>query len=134
MAIQNKLIEQHPIHTEYYGTSDGEVISYKGKHPKFIVQCNHQRGYTQFQISHSRYSRTHFLTHRFIFECFFGEIEEGMCVHHIDHNKRNNCIDNLMLVTDAENRAFAKEYGIKVGGASDKYKQNKLKRNAKVIK
>jgi hypothetical protein len=134
MAIQNKLIEQHPIHTEYFGTSDGEVISYKGKHPKFIVQCNHQRGYTQFQISHSRYTRTHFLTHRFIFECFFGEIEEGMCVHHINHIKTDNSIDNLMLVTDAENRRYAKEYGIKVGGASDTYKKNKLKKNAKSIK
>jgi hypothetical protein len=39
-----------------------------------------------------------------------------------------------MLVTDAENRAYAKEYGIKVGAGSDKYKQNKLKKNAKVIK
>jgi hypothetical protein len=134
MAIQNKLIEQHPIHPEYFGTSDGEVISYKGLKPKFIVQCNHQRGYTQFQISHSRYTRTHFLTHRFIYECFFGEIEEGMCVHHIDHDKRNNNIDNLMLVTDAENRRLAKEFGIKVGAASDKYKKNELKRNAKVTK
>lgn len=123
----NILIEQHPVHKDYHATSDGNVISYKGKYPKFIVQCNHQRGYTQFQISHSRTTRTAFLTHRFIYECFFGEIEEGMCVHHINHIKTDNALDNLMLVTDAENREYAKEYGIKFGAASDKYKNNKLK-------
>jgi hypothetical protein len=53
-----------------------------------------------------------------------------MCVHHIDHDKRNNSIDNLMLVTDLENRRLAKEFGIKVGAASAKYKQNKSKKNA----
>ena len=115
MAIQLKQIEQHPIQTDYFGTSDGEVISLKGNQPKFIVQCNHQRGYTQFQASISRTKRKAFLTHRFIFECFFGEIEEGMCVHHMDHDKRNNCIDNLMLVTDAENKALAKEAGRTTG-------------------
>ena len=125
MAIQLKQIEQHPIQTDYCGTSDGEVISLKGNQPKFIVQCNHQRGYTQFQASISTIKRKAFLTHRFIFECFFGEIEEGMCVHHMDHDKRNNCIDNLMLVTDAENKRLAKEFGIKSGKASPNYKSNR---------
>jgi hypothetical protein len=116
MAIQNKLIEQHPIHNDYYGTSDGEVISYKGKTPKFIKQCNHGRGYTQFRISHSRKEGTMFLTHRFIYECFFGEIgNTDIQVHHIDHDKVNNCIDNLMLVTDAENKRLAKVAGRTTG-------------------
>ena len=124
----NILIEQHPIHKDYYGTSEGDVISFKGKQPKFIKQCNHQRGYTQFQVYKSKNDVSMYLTHRFVFECFFGEIEEGMCVHHIDHNKTNNGIDNLILVTDAENKAYAKEYGVKVGGAADKYKANQLKK------
>ena len=120
MAIQLKQIEQHPTQTDYFGTSDGEVISLKSNQPKFIVQCNHQRGYTQFQASISKTKRKAFLTHRFIFECFFGEIEHGMCFHHMDHDKRNNSIDNLMLVTDAENRRLYKEFGIKTGGAAHK--------------
>lgn len=116
MAIENKLIEQHPIHTDYYGTSDGHVISFRGKIPKFIKQCNHGRGYTQFRISQGRNDGTMFLTHRFIMECFFGEIgDSDIQVHHIDHDKRNNCIDNLIFVTDAENKALAKEAGRRTG-------------------
>jgi hypothetical protein len=37
-----------------------------------------------------------------------------------------------MLVTDSENRRLAKEFGIKVGAASAKYKKNK--KNAKINK
>lgn len=125
MANQNVLIEQHPIHKDYYGTSEGHIISFKNKQPKFIKQCNHQRGYTQFRVSYSRSKGRMYLTHRFIYECFFGEIEEGMCIHHIDHNKTNNELDNLMLVTDAENREYARAFGIKVGAAAAKYKNNK---------
>lgn len=128
---QNILIEQHPIHKDYYGTSEGDVISFKSKQPKFIKQCNHGRGYTQFRVCYGRTEGSMYLTHRFIYECFFGEIEEGMCVHHIDHNKTNNELDNLMLVTDAQNREYAREFGIKVGGAAAKYKQNQLKKKSK---
>ena len=113
--MANKLIEQHPIHKDYFGTSDGEVISFKGKQPKFIKQCNHVRGYTQFRVTYGRTKGHMYLTHRFIYECFYGELPEDMCVHHIDHCKTNNEIDNLMMVTDEENKAMAREYGIKFG-------------------
>lgn len=111
----NILIEPHPTHKDYYGTSDGHVISFKSKTPKFIKVGNHQRGYTQFKVSNND-EPTMYLTHRFIYECFFGEIgDEQIQVHHIDHDKRNNSIDNLMLVTDAENKALARAAGRTTG-------------------
>ena len=40
--------------------------------------------------------------HIYIYEKYNGAIPKGMQVHHIDHNKDNNEIENLMLVTRKE--------------------------------
>lgn len=44
------------------------------------------------------------LAHRIIYEMFNGPIECGYEIDHIDHNKLNNSIENLRLVTDVENK------------------------------
>lgn len=43
------------------------------------------------------------LVHRIIWEMHNGKIPDGMQIGHIDHNKTNNKIDNLRLVTPKEN-------------------------------
>lgn len=126
MMASQKQFEQHYFHKDYYATTDGEIISFKGKHPKFIIQCQHGRGYTQFVVS-EKGSVKSYLTHRFVYECFYGEIPEGMQIHHIDHDKQNNELSNLQMVTDEENKLHAKNAGRKTGGARHKKYLNKLK-------
>ena len=122
---QEKQFSQHPTHKSYYATTDGEVISFKGRIPKFIIQCNHGRGYTQFLVSENGKTKS-YLTHRFVYECFYGLIEdETLQVHHIDHDKQNNKLENLQLVTDWENKMHAKNAGRKTGAAM--HKKNKKK-------
>lgn len=123
-----KQFAQHFEHKKYFATSDGEVISFKGRNPKFITQCKHGRGYTQFQASlgTGKYTKS-FLTHRFVYECFYGEIPEGMQIHHIDHDKQNNALDNLQMVTDEENKLMAKLASRKTGGLMHKRYLNKTK-------
>ena len=111
---QEKQFAQHFQHTSYYATTDGEVISFKGKTPKFMIQCKHGRGYTQFAVSMGKEIKS-YLTHRFVYECFYGEIPEGMQIHHIDHDKHNNALDNLQMVTDEENKLHARTAGRKTG-------------------
>lgn len=36
--------------------------------------------------------------HRYVWECNHGKIPEGYHIHHIDHDKSNNNIDNLELM------------------------------------
>ena len=124
MMANQKQFEQHYLHKDYYATTDGEVISFKGKHPKFIIQCKHGRGYTQFVVSEKGTVKS-YLTHRFVYECFYGEIPEGMQIHHIDHDKQNNALDNLQMVTDEENKLHAKLAGRKTGGLRHKKYLNK---------
>jgi hypothetical protein len=123
---KEKQFAQHPTHTSYYATTSGEIISFKGKQPRFIIQCNHGRGYTQFLVSNGRGNVKSYLSHRFIYECFYGLIDDDtLQVHHIDHDKVNNALSNLALVTDWENKMHAKNAGRKTGAAM--HKKNKKK-------
>ena len=42
--------------------------------------------------------------HRLVWETFVGPIPKGLVIHHKDHNKGNNSLKNLSLVTYRENR------------------------------
>lgn len=52
--------------------------------------------------------RQQYLIHRVVWEINFGPIAEGLCIDHIDGNRLNNRIENLRLVTKAENARNAK--------------------------
>ena len=40
--------------------------------------------------------------HRYVYELEYGEIKEGETIHHIDRNKENNQISNLVKMTISE--------------------------------
>jgi hypothetical protein len=125
--FNEKQFSQHPVYTDYYATTDGEILSFKKNYqPKFVIQCKHGRGYTQFRPSmHGKVSQ--YLTHRFVYECFYGMIDDDtLQVHHIDHDKTNNSLDNLELVTDEENKMHARTAGRQFGrplGSKNKKKK-----------
>lgn len=51
--------------------------------------------------------------HRLVFGMFGKSIPKGMVINHIDHNKRNNNINNLELVTQSENMKAYYQHKIK---------------------
>jgi hypothetical protein len=44
----------------------------------------------------------HQYTARMVWECFHGKIENELILHHIDYNKLNNKLSNLMLMTNSD--------------------------------
>lgn len=40
--------------------------------------------------------------HVLVYEAFFAPLTDGLCVHHIDHNKFNNNASNLSAMTIAD--------------------------------
>lgn len=54
-------------------------------------------------------STLHKRLHIYIYEKYNGKIPKGYEVHHIDHNKDNNEIDNLKLLTRKEHNKIHKE-------------------------
>ena len=82
----------------YYDYESGKMYRpYCGKFKE--LGCLSKDGYLYF--SPTRYKRKRL--HRFIWECFFGEIPEGMQIDHINHNRLDNRLCNLRLVTPTEN-------------------------------
>lgn len=58
------------------------------------------------------------LVHRLVFQAFGGRFYSNKQVNHIDGNKSNNCINNLEMVTNMENRQHAKRLGLISRGES----------------
>ena len=44
--------------------------------------------------------------HRYIYEKFKGKIPDGYLIHHIDFDKNNNNIENLVVMTYSEHRSL----------------------------
>lgn len=63
---------------------------------------NNGIGYYQVKLRFSK-KRFNRYIHRLVWETFIGIIPDGYEINHIDHNKQNNSLDNLELVTHSEN-------------------------------
>ena len=93
-------IAQHPIYTSYGAKEDGSILNLKTM--RCLKPWTTNRGYLKiFACKNGK--RKHYYVHRFVYECFRGDILPELQVDHIDNDKQNNCIDNLQLLTPAAN-------------------------------
>jgi hypothetical protein len=53
-----------------------------------------------------KYNGKWMLRSRYIWELNFGNIPDGCVIHHIDENKENDDINNLVMMTDYAHRAY----------------------------
>ncbi len=53
--------------------------------------------------------------HRLVWEAHRGSIPEGMAIHHVNGDNRDNRIENLQLVTPAEHRHIHAGYELQDG-------------------
>ena len=64
--------------------------------------------YSRVTLSKSGKTKRVFV-HRLVYESYYGEIPEGLQIHHIDEDKQNNSIKNLLAVTQRQNNHFSRE-------------------------
>ena len=123
MATQLEL-KKHPVFTDYGSDKDGNVYSFKAGKIKELAKVNHGRGYNHYSLRLC--GKIHmYLNHRFTYECFNGMIPKGLQINHIDHDKKNNRLDNLELVTGYENMQKGIAAGVLYGTASPNHPNHK---------
>ena len=85
-------IAQHPIYTNYGAKEDGTILNLK------TMRCRkprlHRTGYLLLCVCKNG-KQKNYSVHRFVYECFRGDIPSELQVDHIDNDKQNNCIDNF---------------------------------------
>ena len=64
-------------------------------------------GYVQF----GGYTNGERLEHRVVWSNHHGKIPKGMQIHHLNGNKQDNRIENLSLLTDAQNKQKEDRFG-----------------------
>lgn len=89
----------HHYWTNYSASKAGSVFGSRGKKLSEIV---HNSGYI-VMTAHRKGEVKQLRVHRLIWECFNGEIPEGLVINHKNGNKQDNRIDNLEAVTNREN-------------------------------
>lgn len=101
--------EEIPKCPRWYISREG--LLWSGKNSKMLSLGDNGTGYNQV-IYRSNGARKKYYVHRLVAEVFLGEIPEGMCVNHKDGDKSNNHVNNLEIVTRAENNRHAIETGL----------------------
>lgn len=96
--------EQAEGFSRYLISTDGQVYSIE--RDKIISQYDNGCGYLQVVIRNDNGEAKSMRVHRLVYMAHKGEIPKGLEINHKDECKTNNCIDNLELVTRAENNNY----------------------------
>lgn len=103
--------KEHFKHKGFYATPDNKVIAIKkNQYNNYSVYevygAVRKDGYVILYIDGTTITK-----HRFVMECFNGKKPNGLEIDHVNSNKQDNTLSNLMYVTHAENmRKFWREH------------------------
>ena len=91
----------HPLYKKYAANEDGEIMNIRLRKARkgHLIKD----GYLNCSITTEENKKKNYLSHRFVFECFYGLIEKGKQINHINNIRSDNRIKNLEIVTPSEN-------------------------------
>ena len=91
----------HPVYKKYAANEDGEIMNIRLRKARKGYLGN--SGYLKISIFLAKNKSKNYLSHRFVFECFYGLIEKNKQINHINSVRVDNRIKNLEVVTASEN-------------------------------
>ena len=102
IIIKNVSYYKHPVYDQYAADMDGNVINIDRKVP---MKGNKQvTGYLKVSVrGQNQNSQKSYFVHRFVYECIFGLIPDGLVIDHINENEEDDSLINLRLTTQQKN-------------------------------
>lgn len=107
LGFSEKILQSTPVAStdecNYFILNDGRCVSHMQSNNRFKIlkPLKKADGYIQYHFGKKiKYA------HRLVYKKYGGGIPKNMEIHHIDHDKSNNHIDNLMLVSRSTNLSF----------------------------
>lgn len=102
---------------------------------KFI---NTDLGVAKYDKKRGRYYIYNLPLHRVVYNVSIGSVPDGCEIHHIDGNKFNNKIDNLVAISKDEHRKIHEKNNLKAVKVSkilmNSYKEAKQSKEIKLTK
>lgn len=90
----------------YYVSTKGRVLSMCYNNPKLLKPYKKDTGYVEVKIRlDNRENFCHYNIHRLVAKTFKKNPDNLPVVHHKDHNRSNNNLDNLEWVSYSENNS-----------------------------
>lgn len=109
--LELEFLYEHPLYKDYACDKDGNVYSLKDGKPKKMKLGKDKGGYLQFNLYKDGKQVAHPRVNRFVWECIKGEIPTDYHVDHLDFNRSNNRIENLLARPASENIVRQSEEG-----------------------
>ena len=91
----------HPVYKKYAANEDGEIMNIRLRKARKGYLINN--GYLRCSIITEENKTKNYLSHRFVFECFYGLIEKNKQINHINFIRNDNRLKNLEALTPSEN-------------------------------
>lgn len=97
-----------PGFEDYFVSSDGHVISYKGRNQRFLKMSLLRTGYLRVGLKNNGklFTKT---VHRLVASAFLPNYSDFLCVNHINGIKTDNRVENLEMVNKSQNAKHASE-------------------------
>ena len=93
--INDKIFYIHPVYTNYASSDDGQLLNMKTK--RLLMGTKMKDGSRRIVLNQSPLPKKNIAFHRFVFECFNGELPNDVVIVHINGIKDDNRIDNLQM-------------------------------------
>lgn len=108
-------VKEHPRFPKYYGWFDKEqIVSLVGRKPRLIKLSIRDKYYVK-ALRNEEGKKEKITLHRFLYECYHNMIvPKEIVIDHIDNDTFNNAIENLQMLTVAQNSAKATSHPIRL--------------------
>lgn len=106
---QWKTIKDFPC---YEVSNTGRIKSLKNNKERYLKAWNNTKGYLIVRLSHTiaeKRTTKDFYVHRLVVEYFSNNFQSDYEVHHIDKNRQNNNINNLICMSRKEHILLHKQ-------------------------